>query len=166
MYGIKCLREIREERCCLEIACTYSDDLMDNANLIFPFCFKQFLEATFNKTSAEWPLTSHFINHPRKKNKTTGEIKTNYSAAFSYGLLHMYTSVRQTNKDNIYQPFADTRCSIEDLPRAMDDWDRRRESMESMLSTWLKLSTQNYTTPDDDQKSGRKRLCRRCGTIP
>ena len=27
-------------------------------------------------------------------------------------------------------------------------------------------STQNYTTPDDDQKYGRKRLGRRYGTIP
>ena len=27
-------------------------------------------------------------------------------------------------------------------------------------------STQKYTTPDDDQKYGRKRLGRRYGTIP
>ena len=30
----------------------------------------------------------------------------------------------------------------------------------------MKMSTQNYTTPDDDQKYGRKRFGRKYGTIP
>ena len=72
---------------------------------------------------------------------TAGEGGMNSLVKFSY---RAPTNGRQ-EKTPIHQLCADTRCWLEDLPRAMDDrngWrererERERESSESMLSEWL-----------------------------
>ena len=39
--------------------------------------------------------------------------------------------------ERTYNSSAHIGCSLEDLPRTMDDWDGRRESRKSVLATWL-----------------------------
>ena len=41
--------------------------------------------------------------------------------------MHAHTSVDRLEKNYIRQSYADRGYSVEDLPEAMDDWDRLRE---------------------------------------
>ena len=43
---------------------------------------------------------------------------------YSYGPLHMYKQMLDDQLEPICNFCADTGCSLEDLPEAMDDWDR------------------------------------------
>ena len=60
-------------------------------------CFEQILEARPYKTACVWPLISHLINLCKQDEQdmlgTAGEVRTNSLATFSYGLLHMDTTV-------------------------------------------------------------------------
>ena len=77
----------------------------------------QILKATTHKTAALRPLTSHLTSHPRKN---------------SYRL----ASFGRSENTYIYQLCMDTRCSLEDLPGAMDQRDGRklRQSRNSVIS--------------------------------
>ena len=55
-------------------------------------CFEQILEAALHKTAVVWPFTSYLTNY-QSEMSTAKEIKTKSWVTFSYGLLHMDTSI-------------------------------------------------------------------------
>ena len=58
---------------------------------------------------------------------------------FSYGPFHMNMQVLDDQLEPIYNDCMDTGCSLEDMPEAMDDRDKRqaRERGKSMLAAQL-----------------------------
>ena len=86
---------------------------------------------------------------------TTDEVRTN---VLLWTPVHRHTRVSRPAKTYIDQLWEDTGCSLEDLPRAMNDKDvyiyiyiyrereRERESKGIVLSVWL----DNYDYDDDD----------------
>ena len=91
---------------------------------------------TLRKTFVR-PLTSHFKNHPRRRRHTdtSGKARTNSWATFIYGpLKHGYACVGRLVLDGlptlVHQLWADTGCSLEELPGVViddRDWKRERE---------------------------------------
>ena len=64
-----------------------------------------------------------------------------YIYTFSYWPLHMDVPVLVDQQEVTYKYCVDTDCSLEDVPRAMDDRDnwgeRERVSAKSVLAAWL-----------------------------
>ena len=93
-----------------------------------PCCFKQILEAAHNKTSAVEPLTSHLTNHPDKQVWCCRRSKDEFiSDVLLWTTTHGHTSVNWSASTYIHQLCASTGCSLEDLPKEMDDRDGWRE---------------------------------------
>ena len=69
---------------------------------------------------------------------TAGKVKTNWLATFSFGLLHMDVSVLTDRQTYRHRLCVDWRCTIEDIPQAMDNrdgwWESELEN--SVLSVW------------------------------
>ena len=82
--------------------------------------FEQILEARIRKTEAIQPLTSYLTNYPCKMRRHEGEVRTNSLVMFFYWILHM----DEWRLTNLYQFFADTRCSLEDLLGGVANQDR------------------------------------------
>ena len=97
-------------------------------------CLAQVLEATPYKAAAVRPLTSYLKNHSSKMNKTCGTLLEKQDELMSDVLQWNTTcgraSVGRLARNYLHQICADTGCSLEDLPGAMDDRDgwRVRES--------------------------------------
>ena len=90
--------------------------------------FKQILEAIPDKTTTVQPFTSHLTNHPIKMNKTYRAL--NYkliSGILLWTPAHGHTNIGWPARTYIYQLSADTGCSLEDLLKRMEEWDRWRE---------------------------------------
>ena len=95
--------------------------------------FEQILEATAQEKEAEQPLTSHFHYHP---NKTCGTRKTCWRG--KDGLI----SVGRPARSYSHQFCVDSECSLEGLPRAMDDrdgWRERIREIHAVSMTWWGL---------------------------
>ena len=106
--------------------------------------FEQFLEATPNKTTAVWLLTSHIKKHPIKMNKIRETLLEKQGWIESDVLLWTPTHSR-ANVDWLAKPYLhkccmDTGYSLEDLPGMIDDRDRWRERVREIhaisMSWW------------------------------
>ena len=95
-------------------------------------CFEQIMRIAAYKIAVVWQLTSNRTNHPSKINKTDREVRKNSWVTFSYGLLHMDTSVLADQ-----QKITNTGCHVKDLPRTMVGMNDKRDSRESVLSACL-----------------------------
>ena len=85
-------------------------------------CFEQILEAAPRKTTPVRPLTFHLANHLSKTNKTCGDTTGEVSP---YGLTPTHGRTRVDGlADFIRLLCADNECSLEDLPKVMDNWNR------------------------------------------
>ena len=83
---------------------------------------EQILEATHHKITVVWPLTSHLKSHPSKTKRTC---RTSKEELISDVLLWTSTrghiSVGRPGRTYLHQLCADTGCSLEDRPGAIDD---------------------------------------------
>ena len=86
--------------------------------------FEQILGATPNKTAVAWPPTFCLTNHPSNKICRVlggGSEDKLISDVSLWTPTHGHTSVGQPAKTYIHQLSADTGCSLEDIPGAVDD---------------------------------------------
>ena len=99
-------------------------------------CFEQILEATSHKTVVVWPPTSHLTKHPNKTIKTYKKSKDEFtSEILLWTPTHGPNDIGEPAKTRIVQLCADTGCSQEDWPGAIDYRDRWRERERECLGT-------------------------------
>ena len=71
--------------------------------------------------------------------ESTGELRTNSSEIYSCGPLHMDGKRQDDQPEPTYNSSADTGCSVEDWPGAMDDregWRERIKEIRAGSATW------------------------------
>ena len=129
-------------------------------------CIGQVLEATPHKTAAARPPTTHHENHQiqtrhaghcwRSKDELIGDV-------LLWTPSHWRAKVGRPAWTYIQQLCADTGCSLEDLPGAMDDrdvWQERVREIRASSVTWyiyiyiyiLLISTETTTDTDNPLK--------------
>ena len=107
-------------------------------------CIGQVLESASHKTAVVWTQITHFEIHPNETSKRCGHSSRSMSKLISEVLLlapsHRWARVGRLARTYLQQFFTDTGCSMEDLPRAMDDrdewWERVREICASGTPWW------------------------------
>ena len=97
-------------------------------------CFEQILEAASHKTAAVQPL-EWFLKWEARRTRHGGYCWRTKNKLITNILL--WTHRCWPTSKILCQLCADTECSLENLPRAMDDRDSKRESGKSMLSAQL-----------------------------
>ena len=66
---------------------------------------------------------------------TAGEVRTNSYANFSYGPLYMDMQVLVDEVELLYNSFVWIECSLEDLPKAMDDREKWQERVREICAS-------------------------------
>ena len=105
---------------------------------------EQVLEATPHKTAAVWPLTPimktikiRWIRYARRCWRREAKL---ISDILQWTPLHEREKAGRPARTYIQQLYADTGCSLEDLPEVMDDreewWERVRETNTGSMTWW------------------------------
>ena len=102
-------------------------------------CIEQVLEATPHKAAAVWPPATHHETIQIRWTRHTGHCRRSKDELINdmilWTLSHGWAKVGWPARTYIQQLCADTRCSLEDLPGAMDD-SGQRESGRCVLVAW------------------------------
>ena len=102
---------------------------------------------TLHKTADIWQRTTHHYNHPIRRTRHVRQCWRNKNELMSDVLLltlsHRRARVGWPARTYLQKLCTDTRCSIEELPGAMDDREEWRERIREIcacgLNSWWKL---------------------------